>query len=265
MHESSFLKMQGFVDNYVKFNNHDLIRVLDVGSMIVVLNALTYRTIFSDKNVEYIGLDVEPGLNVDYVPKDPYSWEEIGDDSFDVIVSGQAFEHAPYFWITAAEMSRVLKPGGLLCLIFPSSGAVHRFPFDCWRFYPDSAQAITQFAGLELIEADTEQSGFRKRVRTDWKETFVIARKSSAHDAATSARLKSIVASRPLTEFMDLKVNKGPAITQYENAVRISIVVYGLKSIKRSIISLWRHRLIPITRVIVKKLIRYEHRKNKLV
>lgn len=84
-------------------------------------------------------------------------------------------------------MSRVLKPGGLLCLIFPSSGAVHRYPFDCWRFYPDSAQAITQFAGLELLEADTEQSGFRKRVQTDWKETFVIARKTSAHDVVTSA------------------------------------------------------------------------------
>jgi hypothetical protein len=46
MHESSYLKMQSFVDNYVKFDNHDLIRVLDVGSMIVVPNALTYRTIF---------------------------------------------------------------------------------------------------------------------------------------------------------------------------------------------------------------------------
>jgi SAM-dependent methyltransferase len=137
MHESSYLKMQGFVDNYVNFSNHELTRVLDVGSMIVVPNALTYRTIFKDRNVEYVGLDVEPGLNVDYVPKDPYSWQEIGDDSFDVIVSGQAFEHVPYFWITAAEMSRVLKPGGLLCLVFPSSGAVHRYPFDCWRFYPD--------------------------------------------------------------------------------------------------------------------------------
>ena len=260
MHESSYLKMQSFVDNYVKFVNQDLIRVLDVGSMIVVPNALTYRTIFSDKNIEYVGLDVEPGLNVDYVPKDPYSWDEIGDDSFDVIVSGQAFEHAPYFWITAAEMSRVLKPGGLLCLIFPSSGAVHRYPFDCWRFYPDSAQAITQFAALDLVEADTEQSGFRKRVRTDWKETLVIARKASAHDEVTSARLRSIVAGRPLTKFVDLKIKRGPAITQYENEVKISIVVYELKSLQYSIFSLQRHRLIPVARVIVKKLIRYDQR-----
>lgn len=249
--------MQSFADNYVKFDNQDLIRVLDVGSRIVIPNALTYRTFFSDKNVEYVGLDVEPGLNVDYVPKDPYSWDEIGDDSFDVIVSGQAFEHAPYFWITSAEMSRVLKPGGLLCLIFPSSGAVHRYPFDCWRFYPDSAQAITQFAGLELIEADTEQSGFRKRVRTNWKDTFVIARKTTAHDEATSKRLRSIVAGRPSTEFVDLKIKRGPAITQYENAVKISFVVYGLASMKRFIFSLWRHRLL-----LVKKLIRYDQRKQ---
>jgi SAM-dependent methyltransferase len=262
MHESSYIKVQSFVENYVDFSSESPIKVLDVGSMIVVPGALTYRSIFKEKKVQYIGLDVAPGLNVDYVPADPYSWSEIPDESIDVVISGQAFEHVPYFWITAAEMSRVLKPRGFLCLVFPSSGAVHRYPFDCWRFYPDSAQALTQFTGLQLIEADTEQSGFRKRVRTDWRETLVIAHKSSAHDEATSSRLRSIVASRPLTEFVDLKLKKGPAITQYENVVKISFVMYGFKSIRRSIFSIWRHRLIPIARVMVKKLIRHDQRKQ---
>jgi hypothetical protein len=70
------------------------------------------------------------------------------------------------------------------------------------------------------------------------------------------------VASRPLNEFVDLKVNGGPAITQYEKAVKISLVVYELKWLGRSILGIWRHRLIPIARVIVKKLIRYDQRKQ---
>lgn len=262
MHESSFLKVQSFAKNYISFNSGNPIKVLDVGSMIVDSGALTYRTIFADQDVQYIGLDVEPGMNVDYVPADPYSWSEVPDESIDVIVSGQAFEHIPYFWITTAEMSRVLKPEGFLCLVFPSSGAVHRYPLDCWRFYPDSAQALTQYVGLELIEADTERVRFRKRVRTDWKETFVIARKSSSHDEVTSARLKSIVASRPPTDFVNLNVARGPAISEYENAVRIPTLVYVLKIVMRSVFSLWMHRLIPVARRSVKKLIRYEQRKT---
>ena len=265
MHESSYIKVQSFINNYVDFTSDKLIKILDVGSMIVDTGALTYRNIFVEREVQYIGLDVAPGLNVDFVPADPYSWNEMDDESIDIIISGQAFEHIPYFWITAAEMSRVLKPGGLLCLVAPSSGAVHRFPVDCWRFYPDSAQAITQYVGLELIEADMEQSGLRKRVRTDWRETLIVGRKTFTHDSNTVARLKSIVESRPNKEFVDLKIGSGQAITQYENEVRISLVRYTLKSLKRSIFSLWRHRLIPIVRKYTKKIIGYDQNNKQTV
>jgi SAM-dependent methyltransferase len=246
MHESSYFKVKSFVENYVDFSSDQSIKILDVGSMIVTTDALTYRSIFEGKSVQYIGLDVAPGLNVDFVPVDPYSWSELPDESIDVIVSGQAFEHIPYFWITTAEMSRVLKPGGLLCLVFPSSGAVHRYPFDCWRFYPDSAQALTQYVCLELLEAYTEQKHFRKRVTTQWKDTLVIARKASSHDRSSAARLKSIVESRPKNQFMNISAGKGPAIIQYESAVRISITKYGLYLAKRYVRTLWRIRPVPI-------------------
>jgi len=263
MHESSYIKVQSFVENYVDFSTDSVIKVLDVGSMIVTPGALSYRSIFEGKKVQYIGLDVAQGLNVDFVPADPYSWTDIPDESIDVIISGQAFEHVPYFWITAAEMSRVLKPNGFVCLVFPSSGAVHRYPFDCWRFYPDSAQALTQFTGLELIEADTEQSGFRKRFRIDWKETLVIAHKSASHDKETIMRLKSIVESRPRSEFSDLKVTRGPAIMEYEKAVRVSLLAYGINLVQRFVLRIWRHRIIPILRKSVKTLIRYDKQKNQ--
>lgn len=49
----------------------NMVSILDVGSYGV--NG-TYKEIFSDENMfNYSGLDLQPGLNVDYVPKDPYA------------------------------------------------------------------------------------------------------------------------------------------------------------------------------------------------
>jgi SAM-dependent methyltransferase len=41
------------------------------------------------------------------------------DDRFDVVVSNATLEHDPRFWLTLAEMRRVLKPGGLLLIGVP--------------------------------------------------------------------------------------------------------------------------------------------------
>lgn len=35
-------------------------------------------------------------------------------------------------------MARILEPGGTMLVVAPSAGIVHRYPFDCWRYYPDS-------------------------------------------------------------------------------------------------------------------------------
>ncbi|MEM1725222.1 MAG: methyltransferase domain-containing protein, partial [Thermoplasmata archaeon] len=42
------------------------------------------------------------------VVKDPYNWIEIEDSSVDVVISGQAFEHIEYPWLTIKEIYRVL-------------------------------------------------------------------------------------------------------------------------------------------------------------
>ena len=72
-----------------------------------------------------------PGDNVDIVLNDPYHWKEFKSNSIDVLISGQAFEHIQYIWISILEVVRVLKPGGLGCIIVPSSGVENRYPFDC--------------------------------------------------------------------------------------------------------------------------------------
>jgi hypothetical protein len=38
----------------------------------------------------------------------------------DVVISGQAFEHIEFFWLSWRETVRVLRQGGLIFLIAPS-------------------------------------------------------------------------------------------------------------------------------------------------
>jgi hypothetical protein len=56
------------------------------------------------------------------------------------------------------EIQRVLKPEGLFYLNAPSNGTYHRYPVDCWRFYPDSGVALSHWGqkngyNTQLIES----------------------------------------------------------------------------------------------------------------
>ena len=102
----------------------------------------------------------------------PYDWSEIASNDADVVISGQAFEHIPYFWVTAYEIARILKQGGIAIIIAPSSGGVHRYPVDCWRFYEDGMSAIGHYAGLTVLDVFTDHGN------GDWADSVVVLRKS---------------------------------------------------------------------------------------
>jgi len=152
MHESSVLRMKWFVDNYASKIAEKVIKILDVGSYDV--NG-SYKHLFDKNKYEYTGLDMDEGPNVDIVPSNPYDWSEIATDTFDIVISGQAFEHIEFFWITMSEMTRVLKKNGLLCLIAPKGTGEHRFPVDCYRFLCDGMVALSRYVSLELLHAHT--------------------------------------------------------------------------------------------------------------
>jgi SAM-dependent methyltransferase len=154
MHNVSTLKMRDFLVNWVVplMSSQDKIKVLDVGSY--DFNG-SYHQLFVDKIFEYTGLDIEPGKNVNMVVRDPYDWSAIPNDSFDVVISGQSFEHIEFFWLTVMEMVRVLRKGGLLCIIAPQAYVEHRYPVDCWRFNTDGLLALAKYTSLEVIGIDS--------------------------------------------------------------------------------------------------------------
>ncbi len=132
---------------------------------------LSHKPLFDAPTWAYTGLDVEAGLNVDVVPAHDYQWDGLGADSFDVVLSGQAFEHIPFFWATAFEIGRVLRPGGAAVIIAPGRGPQHRYPVDCWRFHDDGFEALAAYLGFEVLDVFTEWG------RNMWEESILVMRK----------------------------------------------------------------------------------------
>jgi SAM-dependent methyltransferase len=189
MHNSSLVRMEWFVREFLGAEGPGPAhpgrrRVLDVGSYDV--NG-SYRQFFPSSRYDYVGLDMAPGPNVDVVPASPYRWKEIGTDTFDVVISGQVLEHAEFFWLTVSEMVRVLKKGGIVCIIAPNGFDEHRYPVDCYRFFADGMVALARYTGLEVIHAHTDcQPSSQSQ---DWhvdgcEDSLLIARKPYAGDTA---------------------------------------------------------------------------------
>lgn len=178
MHRSSYLNMKRFVDNYL--DPREKLIIADLGSQNVDADsaANTYRPLFKSENWTYVGIDIAKGNNVDIVLQNAYSWNEIRSSTFDVIISGQAFEHIEYFWVTMSEIVRVLKEGGICCIIAPSSGFRHRFPVDCWRFYEDGFVALAKYAQLEVLQVCTQRKSFDfPEYDPTWNDSVLICKK----------------------------------------------------------------------------------------
>ena len=133
----------------------DTVTVLDLGAQDV--NG-SYRTVFDQPHFEFIGADLEAGRGVDIVLDDPYVLP-FEDESVDVVLSGQMLEHCEFFWNAFAEMARVVRPDGFIILIAPSAGPIHRYPVDCYRFYPDAYAALAKFAGCHLLNLVHDERG----------------------------------------------------------------------------------------------------------
>ncbi len=157
MHASSLENMHKCLDKYMPtgFGADQPATVVDIGAADV--NG-SYRVLFADMPVVYIGVDLEPGPGVDLVAEDT-SKLPLADQSADIVLSGQALEHSEFFWLTFSEMVRVAKPDGLIFLVVPSEGPIHRYPVDCYRFYPDALTALARYTGCHLIEWWRDERG----------------------------------------------------------------------------------------------------------
>jgi len=140
MHDTAMLNGKRFFDTYYA-SSMGPVTVLDIGAQDV--NG-SLREV-CPTNGRYVAVDFVEGKGVDVVLKDPYKLP-FDDGCAEIVVSSSCLEHSEMFWVLFLEILRVLKPSGLFYLNAPANGAFHRYPVDCWRFYPDSGNALAKWA-----------------------------------------------------------------------------------------------------------------------
>lgn len=148
MHDTAYRYGKLFYDVYIPKNQN--VQIVEIGSQNVNGGL---REIFQTPYTHFIGLDFVDGPGVDHVLENAYR-VPYADNSVEVILCSSVLEHCDMFWLLFQDMCRVLKPGGLIYINSPSNGDFHRWPVDCWRFYPDSGKALEKWArhnGYDIV------------------------------------------------------------------------------------------------------------------
>jgi SAM-dependent methyltransferase len=136
----------------------------------------------------YLGVDFVAGNGVDLILEDPYTLP-FADRSVDIVVSSSCFEHSELFWLLYLEIIRVLKAPGLFYLNAPSNGELHRYPLDCWRFYPDSARALVTWAKRNGYPVDLLESYTSKQIGDVWNDFVAVFLKGGEFAPAFPRRI----------------------------------------------------------------------------
>lgn len=108
----------------------------------------SYRSLFAFPKWIYVGMDIEPGPNVDIVLPNEYEWD-FPSLQFDVIISGQVLEHVRKPWKWIHSLASILKPNGIIFISAPNTFQFHPYPFDCWRIWPEGVRALFEEANIK--------------------------------------------------------------------------------------------------------------------
>jgi SAM-dependent methyltransferase len=174
MHEGTAALLDIFVEGYMTDRRGRPTRILHIGDEGIA----AIHKVFGDSDWT---LTTAGRYNADDLTMQlqrSYQWSELKAKQFDVVTSSQALEHLDYPWVTMLELARVLRPGGLACIVASSDRREHLPPTDCWRFNADGLIALVEWADLESLELAVESrdnsAGHSAEARSD---VMVVARR----------------------------------------------------------------------------------------
>jgi len=105
-------------------------------------------------HVPVVGLDIHPGPHVDVVGDAHFLSRFLREGSVDAVVSASVLEHIQAPWLVAAEVNRVLRPGGLAYHEVPGAWPAHAQPNDFWRMSAAGLCALFgPESGFEVLDA----------------------------------------------------------------------------------------------------------------
>jgi SAM-dependent methyltransferase len=223
MHDTAMRYGEAFFKTYLSNSQNAII--VDIGSQDV--NG-SLRSVAPSNN-KYVGVDFIKAKGVDVVITDPYRLP-FKDGSVDVVVSSSCFEHSEFFWSLFNECLRILGPKGLLYVNAPSNGPFHRYPVDCWRFYPDSGIALQNWgkrSGFDcaLLESFIGMQGVHR-----WNDFVAVFVKDKSNAALYPMRIQ-----HKIRTFTNGRTYNSENINNYSEASQDQLAHGKLISVVQSI------------------------------
>ncbi len=144
-----------YLNNELKLrkNSNTPLLLLDVGG------GKAQRAWLAD-GYEYKALDINP-LDDRVILGDICNCPEIPDNSFDVVMSFDVFEHVERPWDAAKECIRILKPNGLMIHRTLFAWRYHPCPVDYWRYTADGLEYLFNHTGKMI----TLEKGYDIKIR----------------------------------------------------------------------------------------------------
>jgi SAM-dependent methyltransferase len=132
-------------------------RVLELGTKRSIPDRSTRRDKWIPNASEYLGCDIESGVDVDIVADVHRLTEVVGEEQFDVIISCATFEHFKYPHLAAHQIMKALKIGGVLFIQTHHTFPLHAYPYDYFRFSREALSGLFgSTMGFRVIETKYE-------------------------------------------------------------------------------------------------------------
>lgn len=111
------------------------------------------QELFADPSIDYVGLDIVNGPNVDVVGDVHRLSAYFPANHFDLVYGNWVFEHLMSPWQAVIEINKVLRPGGELMINTNHSIGLHDLPWDFFRFSASSwVGLLNEYTGFEIVE-----------------------------------------------------------------------------------------------------------------
>lgn len=116
----------------------------------------TMHRTWAAPDAKWTGTDFQQGGDVDVVADAHTMSQSFPADHFDGIISVSVFEHIQYPWIAAAEVAKILKPGGRIFVHVPWMFPYHAYPSDYFRYSQEGLRSLFEPTGLIVLASDYE-------------------------------------------------------------------------------------------------------------